>query len=984
MLKRRLDFDADARQLRTSQSEDASTPALKRLLWAFAHLCVAACVWTGTIRAEEQRTRDINYLAIPATGFWSSTGTVPEGFDSAFAQGLYGWTGSKSGSAAAFHFKVRPSGKYLVAIGFFDPNTKPGIRLQEILIDGKKVDTLDPAGPRPSVRLYEVADLNGDGYLQVSCAHVKDEGEATGLMNIVWLFDADQRGKVDANKLARGGNSVKPLCRLDSSTADYKPHEHVIFPRLPEGRLKRMLPLRPVALGIEPARPQPIDPRHLEIQGELRNRIQTVLDRWGYAGRDQKLVAGFLADAGFDTSARALEVYCLFSRLLKVDLDLQVPFEALLARQQRSGDLAGAFTGGAGKPRLACSWEQGILLQAMLAYYEHSGGDPRALEAAGRIVDWEDRMISGKINVGSWGGNGRFGALEGLVNYAWRTKDPKALKVAKKIAAVNRSQGGIRWMIRGQPSKDANEHLHSCLTTVRGYPWLYAYTADRGYLDDAIAACDRVYDTCTWTNGCVSEWTAPNVKHCFGTDETCCTADEIILSYHLADLTGEGRFFDRADLLYYNGLRFHQWFDGNFSGYDDPHIGVKGPHMWYCCTWWGSKALYETARHLYACSPTEVYVNGFLPSQGELVLKDGVVGIATEAKIPASGDVRIMVMPKGTGEFALNVRVPGWATLRAVEVNGQTQEVQHSRGYLSLRRQWQSGDRVDVHFDLPLRIVLDNGQGPTPIAEGKVSLDGAAPISARSIVIYRGPAILAQFRLQSGCDLIWAYTGADPYLFDTVASVPDEFVLDGKTFRNAGVPDVVRIARTQLRVRLDWTWKTGPAGDWKIRRTACVKPDIPIEIEYAAEVVAPSGTSDEQIEEVVRTGRFCGTRMPDTLSVPSTFFNKTGRPIPPRLILDGATRTLTEDRWLPAKDAELDNGSVRYRVHSDARRLVASGSRKAGYGAIYNATVKDLLGASVAVNVEVGYSAIYSAIVRESGRNTAKCRLTITGRSQFK
>ena len=382
----------------------------------------------------EHETPDVNYLTIPATGFWSSAGAVPEGFDPAFAQALFGWTGSKSGSAAAFQFKVRPSGKYLVAIGFFDPNTKPGTRLQDILIDGKKVDTLDTAGPKPFVRVYEAADLNGDGFLQVSSAHVKDEGVATGMMNIVWLFDADQRSKVDAEKLARGSNPIKPLCRLDASAADRKSHEHVNFPKLSEERLKRMLPLRPVALGIDPARPQPVDPLHLEIQGELRNRIRTVLDRWGYAGRDQKLVAGFLADAGFDTSARALEVCCMFSRLLKVDLDLQVPFEALLARQQKSGDLAGAFPGGAGTPRLACSWEQGILLQAMLAYYEHSGGDPRALEAAGRIVDWEDRMTSGKINVGSWGGNGRFGALEGLVTYAWRTKDPKALEVAKKIA----------------------------------------------------------------------------------------------------------------------------------------------------------------------------------------------------------------------------------------------------------------------------------------------------------------------------------------------------------------------------------------------------------------------------------------------------------------------------------------------------------------------------------------------------------------------
>ena len=95
---------------------------------------------------------------------------------------------------------------------------------------------------------------------------------------------------------------------------------------------------------------------------------------------------------------------------------------------------------------------------------------------------------------------------------------------------------------------------------------------------------------------------------------------------------------------------------------------------------------------------------------------------------------------------------PAWASLRGVEINGQTQEARPDRGYVSLRRRWLAGDRVDVHFDLPLRVVLDNGQGPTPLAQGKVSLDVAPPTLARSIVICRGPAILAQFRLQHGCE----------------------------------------------------------------------------------------------------------------------------------------------------------------------------------------------------------------------------------------
>jgi hypothetical protein len=403
--------------------------------------------------------------------------------------------------------------------------------------------------------------------------------------------------------------------------------------------------------------------------------------------------------------------------------------------------------------------------------------------------------------------------------------------------------------------------------------------------------------------------------------------------------------------------------------------------MWYCCTWWGSKALYETARHLYASSPSEVYVNGFMPSRAELPLKDGVVGIATEAKIPVSGDVRITVSPKGTDEFALNVRVPGWASLRGVEINGQTQEVRLDRGYISLRRRWLAGDRVDVHFDLPLRVVLDNGQGPTPLAQGKVSLDGAAPTLARSIVICRGPAILAQFRLQRGCELIWAYSGDDPHLFETIASAADKFALAGKSYQSDGTPELVGVERTSSGVRLAWMWKTGPGRSWQIRRSAYVKSGVPLEIEYAAEIVPPPGTPAEQIAEVVATGRFCGVRMPYKVSTPGTFFDKTGRQIPPRLILDGAA-TAAEGQWLAAKQADLDNGGVRYCVRSDAQRLVAGGS-KIDYSALYNPTVKDLLGASVAVAVDSGYSAIYSRAVDRNGRYLAKCRLTIVGRSEF-
>jgi hypothetical protein len=348
-----------------------------------------------------------------------------------------------------------------------------------------------------------------------------------------------------------------------------------------------------------------------------------------------------------------------------------------------------------------------------------------------------------------------------------------------------------------------------------------------------------------------------------------------------------------------------------------------------------------------------------MSSRADLPLRGGVVRIETEAKIPVAGDVRMVVMPQGTSTFALNVRVPSWAVLRAVEINGQSQGIRLNHGYLPLRRAWHAGDRVDVHFDLPLRVVLDRGHGPTAFAEGKVSLDGAAPAAARSIVIYRGPTILTQFRMQNGCDLIWAYTGDDPYLFETVASVPDEFRLSGRAYRHTGTPDLVEVVRTAQGVRLDWTWKTGPHGDWKVRRSAVVRPGIPVEINYGAQITPPTGTAAGQIEEFAQSARLCGTRMLYSVSEPSTYFDKVGHGMTPRLKLDGATVTSAANQWLSGQDAEIDNGFIQYHVRASSPEVLA----------------RD--------DPAKHYCGIYSTAQKRDGGLAGGCRLTITGRSRF-
>jgi hypothetical protein len=60
----------------------------------------------------------------------------------------------------------------------------------------------------------------------------------------------------------------------------------------------------------------------------------------------------------------------------------------------------------------------------------------------------------------------------------------------------------------------------------------------------------------------------------------------------------------------------------------------------------------------------------------------------------------------GRGRLEIKLRVPGWATKGfAVRINGVRQDVQARPGtYLSLKRVWSSGDRIEVSLPFSLRI----------------------------------------------------------------------------------------------------------------------------------------------------------------------------------------------------------------------------------------------------------------------------------------
>ncbi|MBN1939939.1 MAG: glycoside hydrolase family 127 protein, partial [Candidatus Aminicenantes bacterium] len=102
-----------------------------------------------------------------------------------------------------------------------------------------------------------------------------------------------------------------------------------------------------------------------------------------------------------------------------------------------------------------------------------------------------------------------------------------------------------------------------------------------------------------------------------------------------------------------------------------------------------------------------LYVNLFIPSTVAWTERGVMVTQSTNFPYADSTVLKI----SGSGAFALNVRVPGWAAGGFfVKINGREEKVEAKPGtYLTLRREWKDGDTVTLRmpFSFRLESVMD-------------------------------------------------------------------------------------------------------------------------------------------------------------------------------------------------------------------------------------------------------------------------------------
>jgi hypothetical protein len=195
------------------------------------------------------------------------------------------------------------------------------------------------------------------------------------------------------------------------------------------------------------------------------------------------------------------------------------------------------------------------------------------------------------------------------------------------------------------------------------------------------------------------------------------------LAKYLMRYTGEARYGDWIERLFYNGVGAALPVTGevrNFYYADYRVGGGMKVYNWDTCTCCSGTYLQNMADYhdlIYFKDGDALHVNLYVPSQVVWRGPGSDIHLTQDTEYPDADTTTLTIRTERPAVFALRFRVPTWTTKVAVTVNGTPAWVNATPGtWGTIRRTWQSGDRIELQFPLTLRMEPVDPQHPDRVA----------------------------------------------------------------------------------------------------------------------------------------------------------------------------------------------------------------------------------------------------------------------------
>ncbi len=267
-----------------------------------------------------------------------------------------------------------------------------------------------------------------------------------------------------------------------------------------------------------------------------------------------------------------------------------------------------------------------------------------------------------------------------------------------------------------------------------------ALTGDQSY----VTAIDRIWDNMVGkkmyltggigstggSEGFTENYDLPNMT---GYCETCAAIANVYTNYRLFLLHGDAKYMDVLERALYNGVISGVSLDGGGFFYPNP-LESHGQHQrqaWFgcaCCPSNICRFIPSVPGYAYAVKDNRVYVNLYLSNTLTTKVNGQNLQLTQSTSYPWEGRIELTVDKAPSRQFALNLRIPGWARNEPVPtdlyryadgktpvfnvyLNGEKQEITaDAEGYAVIDRKWKKGDKVVLDLQMETRIVEANSQ----------------------------------------------------------------------------------------------------------------------------------------------------------------------------------------------------------------------------------------------------------------------------------
>lgn len=182
------------------------------------------------------------------------------------------------------------------------------------------------------------------------------------------------------------------------------------------------------------------------------------------------------------------------------------------------------------------------------------------------------------------------------------------------------------------------------------------------------------------------------------------------LTRYLLRITRDPRYGDSMERMMYNtilgakplqsdGKAFY-YSDYNFAG-----SKVYSPHRWPCCSGTITQVAADYRINTYFRDEQGVYVNLYIPSTLKWLQNGTQASLTQKSAYPFDSLITFDVTLATPSEFAVQFRIPAWAQGASLSVNGKRDTPEMVSGtFASIRREWKTGDRLELRLPMALRL----------------------------------------------------------------------------------------------------------------------------------------------------------------------------------------------------------------------------------------------------------------------------------------